>query len=342
MKRLISMLMAGFMVMALTACGSNTDEKTSDKSGGKAEFTMKVGHTLQEGTPPGIAWEKFKKEVETNSKGRIKVELYPNSSLGSERVMFESCQMGSLEVAYGTTSVLANFDKNFEVLDLPFLFSNEKAARKAMTGELGKKVASGLDKINLSLLTYMENGIRHVTNNARPIVVPDDLKGLKIRTMENSIHMSAFKHMGASPTPMAFTELFTALQQKTVDGEENPIFLIKSSRFEEVQKYLSLTSHFYTSGIATVNKDFWNKLPDDLKKIVQTAANNARDEEYKLCDKQNAEALEFLKKAMTVNAVTPDNHKLFVEATAPVYKEVEGQQPADLMKVVYAARGSAK
>ena len=127
--------------------------------------------------------------MEANSEGRIAVELYPNSSLGTERVMFEACQMGTLEVAYGTTSVLANFDKNMEVLDLPFLFEDEATARAAITGELGTAAAANLGDIGLINLTYMENGIRHVTNSSHPINTPDDLRDLKIRTMENSIRI---------------------------------------------------------------------------------------------------------------------------------------------------------
>ena len=268
------------------------------------------------------------------------MELYPNSSLGSERVMFEACQMGTLEVAYGTTSVLANFDTNLQVLDLPFLFTDEAHARKALTGELGEAAAANLGDIGLMNLTYMENGIRHMMNNKHPINTPDDVKGLKMRTMENTVHMRAFELMGASPTPMAFTELFTALQQGTVDGNEQPIFLTMTSRFEEVQKYLSLTGHFYTAGIATINKNFFESLPEDLQKVVTDAADVAREAQYQYCDEDNATALEYLKTKMEVNEITPENHQLFVDVTAPVYDEVEAVVGADLMAIARAAQSA--
>jgi len=348
MKRFTSMVLAALMILSLAACGDSTVTVTPDATpdsgsdapaaSGTAEYTIKVGHTLQEDTPSHKAFVVFKDEVEKNSDGRIAVELYPNSSLGSERVMFEACQMGTLEVAYGTTSVLANFDKNLEVLDLPFLFADEAAARAAVNGELGEAAAANLSEIGLLNLTYMENGIRHLMNNTRPVNTPDDVKGLKIRTMENPIHMSAFTQLGASPTPMAFTELFTALQQGTVDGNEQPIFLIKTSRFEEVQKYLSLTGHFYTAGIATINKAFFESLPEDLQTVVMDAADVAREAQYGYCDEDNISALEYLKTKMEVNEITPENHQLFVDATAPVYAEVEAEVGPEIMAIVRAAQ----
>lgn len=342
-KGLASAALATLLALTMTACGGDSSTPTNDEgsgsaAGGTPEYTIKVGHTLQEDTPAHKAWLLFEEQVEANSEGRIAVELYPNSSLGTERVMFEACQMGTLEVAYGTTSVLANFDKNMEVLDLPFLFEDEATARAAITGELGTAAAANLGDIGLINLTYMENGIRHVTNSSHPINTPDDLRDLKIRTMENSIHMSSFTHLGASPTPMAFTELFTALQQGTVDGEENPLFLIQTSRFEEVQDYLSLTGHFYTAGIATINKAFFESLPEDLQTVVTEAADAAREEEYRLCDEQNATALEYLKTEMEVNEISPENRQLFVDATAPVYDEVRTEIGDELVDMALAAQ----
>ena len=362
-KRIVSTVMAIAMVTAaLAACGGGSaapaptqaapaetqaaapaateaaapaaTEAAAPAASGEAEYVIKLGHTLNEDTPGHKAFLDFEKDVEEKSGGRIDIEIYPNSALGSERVMFEQCQMGTLEIAYGTSSVLANFDKNLKILDLPFLFSNEADAREAINGELGDAAIKDLENYGLKKFTWMENGIRHVTNSQRAINTPDDLKGLKIRTMENDIHMSSFSHLGASPTPMAFTELFTALQQKTVDGQENPLYLIVSNRLYEPQKYLSLTGHFYTTGIATVNLDFWNSLPEDLQKIMMDSIDMAREKQYGYCDEQTAEALEFLKGAIEVNEITPENHQLFVDATADVYNEVEAEVGSELMDVV--------
>ena len=354
MKRTIAVIMALAMAAGLTACGGNSGTGTAETQAAataaadagaagttdtsNAEYTLKVGHTLQENTPSHEGFLKFKEEVEKNSNGRIAVEIYPNSSLGSERVMFEACQMGTLEIAYGTTSVLANFMPKMKVLDLPFVFEDDVTARKAITGKLGDAASEGIEDIGLVKLGYMENGIRHVTNSARAINTPDDLKGLKIRTMENDIHMKSFELLGASPTPMAFTELFTALQQKTVDAEENPIFLIQTSRFDEVQKYLSLTGHFYTAGIITMNKALYDSMPEDLQKVLMDAAAVARDYQYELCDKQNAEALEYLKTKMEVNEISPENRQLFVDATAPVYDQLAAEIGEDIVNIAREAQ----
>ncbi len=303
-----------------------------------AEFVLKVGHTSNTDVPCHIGFMKFEEEVEKNSNGRIDVQIYPNSELGSERAMYEACQMGTLEVAYGTSSVLANFYEPLIVLDLPFLFSDVNAARKAMNGELGAKATEGIESTGMYVLGFMENGIRHTTNSKRPINTPEDFNGIKIRTMENEIHMSAFSKMGASPTPMAFTELFTALQQKTVDGQENPLYLIVSSRFYEVQNYLSLTGHVYTTGIATVNKNFWDSLPEDLQKVVNDAFAEGQKVEYAACDEQNVTALETLKEKLEVNEITPENRQLFIDACAPTYDEVEAKVGKELMDVVRAAQ----
>ena len=360
MKKTIAVIMALAMAAGLTACGNSGGGTTSTtvteaaaqseavSTGAEAasdtvdtsnaEYTLKVGHTLQENTPSHEGFLKFKEEVEKNSNGRIAVEIYPNSSLGSERVMFEACQMGTLEIAYGTTSVLANFMPRLKVLDLPFIFADEASARQAINGKLGDTAADGIEDIGLVKLGYLENGIRHITNSARAINTPDDLKGLKIRTMENDIHMKSFELLGASPTPMAFTELFTALQQKTVDAEENPIFLIQTSRFDEVQSYLSLTGHFYTAGIITMNKALYDSMPEDLQKVLMDAADVTREYQYELCDKQNAEALEYLKTKMEVNEITPENRQLFVDATAPVYDELAAEIGQDIVDIAKDAQ----
>ena len=347
-KKIFSAALALTMAASLAACTGSSGapaqttaaaapaatQAAAPAASGEAEFLIKFGHTLNEDTPGHKAFLIFEEEVEKNSNGRIDIELYPNSALGTERVMFESCQMGTLEIAYGTSSVLANFDPNLKILDLPFLFENEKAARAAINGELGDAAIKDLETYGLKKFYWFENGIRHVTNSQRPINTPDDLKGLKIRTMENDIHMSSFSHLGAAPTPMAFTELFTALQQKTVDGQENPLYLIVSNRLYEPQAYLSLTGHFYTTGIATINLDFWNSLPEDLQKVLLDAAAVAQLKQYEFCDEQTAESLEKLKDLLEVNEITPENHKLFVDATAEVYNEVEAEVGSELMDVV--------
>ncbi|WP_455596710.1 DctP family TRAP transporter solute-binding subunit, partial [Cloacibacillus porcorum] len=182
------------------------------------EYTIKVGYIGSDTHPTMQAMKVFAKDVDAGSKGKIKVELYPNAQLGGDRELCEGVQMGTIQMAIPSTSALAGFDKRIQVLDLPYLFTTRKAAFDAVDGELGQKLNAYLSKKGFEVLGYQENGFRHVTNSKRPIKTPADLKGLKIRTMENPMHIAFFKELGANPTPMSWGELYTALQQGTVDA----------------------------------------------------------------------------------------------------------------------------
>jgi tripartite ATP-independent transporter DctP family solute receptor len=351
MKKFISLLLIlALSLSMLSGCSNNEASQPSGENESEQEnqepeevITIRVGHTLQESTPSHIMFlEGFKPYVEENSNGRIEVELYPNSSLGSERVMTEGVQLETLEIAYVTTAVLANFDEKFLVFDLPFLFNNADIARQALDGELGDEVAKGLESVDLKVLGYPENGFRNVTNDRGPIYTPEDLKGIKIRTMENPIHMRSFELIGASPTPMAFTELYTGLQQGTVDAQENPVFLIYSSKFYEVQDYLSLTGHVYAPGVAVTNVNFWDSLPEDLQQVVQEGMDVAIEMQRDLLDKQNKEDLEKLKGLMEVNELTAEQKAKFVEATLPIYDELAEQIGQDLVNLAKEANNKYK
>lgn len=340
-KKIMSVTLVLMLVIALAACGGGAS--TGGDEDPEQTYLIRVGHTLQESTPSHIMFvDGFEKYVEEQSGGRIEVEVYPNSALGPERKMVESAQLGTLEIAYATTAVLANFDPKFLVFDLPFLFNDSNIARSACDGELGQVVAADLESVDLKYLGLAENGFRNVTNSKRPIYTPDDLSGIKIRTMENPIHMRSFELLGASPTPMAFTELYTGLQQGTVDAQENPVFLIYASKFQEVQDYLSLTGHVYAPGVAVMNLAFWNTLPEDLQQIVDEGFRVAVEMQRELLDVQNAKDLEELKKVMEVNELTPEQKALFVEKTKPVYDELAAQIGQDLVDLAMAANETYK
>jgi tripartite ATP-independent transporter DctP family solute receptor len=305
------------------------------------QYVMKVGYIVPETQSDHIIMrDVFKKDVEAKSGGRIKVELYPNAQLGGDRELTESVQLGTIQMAIPATSALAGFDKRFQVFDLPFLFKSKQAAYKALDGELGRKLDALLPAMGMVNLGYGENGFRHITNNRGPITKPADLKGLKIRTMENPMHIAFFKLLGANPTPMNFGELYTALQQKTVDAEENPIALVYTSKFYEVQKFYSLTGHVYSATMLVTNKKFLDKLPADLRKIVTDAARRYVVEQRKLSDKQEGEFLGLLKKAgMKVNEVTPAEKAAFVKATLPVYDSFKDVLGADLIETAKKVAG---
>lgn len=341
MKKLLKSIFIICMVMAviLTGCSQKTQgnqDNNSNASNSDKKFTIKVAHVVAETHASHIALtEVFKKEIEEKSGGRITVEIYPNAQLGSDRQAVEAVSMGSTEMTMSAMAVMSGFEEKVTVLDLPFLFKTKEAAYNALDGELGDKINEMLLKQNVKNLGYAEGGFRNITNSKRPIVKPEDLEGIKIRTQENPIHIASFKAFGANPTPMAFGELFTALQQKTVEGQENPINLIYASKFQEVQKYLSVTGHVYGTACLFINNDFFNSLPADLQDIVQKAADNTVDYQRQLCTEQDEEYLEELKKVMEVYELTPEEKQVFIDKAQVVYDEFinkNGSELVDLAK----------
>lgn len=280
----------------------------------------------------------FKELVEKNSRGRIKVDLYHSSQLGDDRKMMEALKMGTQEMTCPSTAPMTGFVNAFKIYDLPFIFPGEEVADYILDGPVGKKILDMLPAQGLIGLAYWENGFRQLTNSTRAVKTPEDMKGLKVRTMENPIHLAAFKVMGANPTPMAFGELFSAMQQKVVDGQENPWGTIFLQNFFEVQKFATDSGHIYSPFVLLISKKFWDKLPDDLKKIVQDAANESKVHNRKLNREMNAEYLEKLKTKMDVTILTPEQRAKFQEAVKPVYdqfsKEIGTELVDEVMKLV--------
>ena len=322
-------ILAAVMFMVIMAAGA---------ASAAPEYKIKVAYISSESHPTAQAMTGFAKDVDSASKGRIKVELYPNGQLGSDRELCEGVQMGTIQMVVSSTSALAGFDKRIQVLDLPYLFTTRKAAFDAVDGELGKKLNSYLEKKGFLVLGYQENGFRHVTNSKRPIKAPADLKGLKIRTMENPMHIAFFKELGANPTPMSWGELYTALQQGTVDAQENPYAMIDDGKFYEVQKYVSETGHLFSYEIIIANKKFMEKLPADLRKIVDDAAHRAVMAQRARMEKEEAVfKAKVTKTGLKANTLTPEQKKPFVDATKKVYSQFEkdlGKEIMDIAKKV--------
>lgn len=270
------------------------------------ERTIRWGHLQGKDHPLSAGVNKFAELVDKASGGRLKVREFPNSALGSESQQQSALQGGTQEMMSASTTTLAGIVREFGVLDFPFLFANEAEADALLDGAVGKRLMSRLPDHGLVALAYWENGFRNVTNSKRPIERPEDLEGLKIRVMQNPVYMETFKTMRANPVPMAFGELFTALETRTVDAQENPFSIILANKFNEVQKYLSVTHHTYNSFIVLVSRKFWDKLSPKEQQILQTAALEARDFERNLSRASSGKALEELKaKGMAVNVVTP-------------------------------------
>ncbi|AEE90343.1 TRAP dicarboxylate transporter, DctP subunit [Tepidanaerobacter acetatoxydans Re1] len=340
-KKNLALLLISLLIIGLLAgCGggqqNGNDAAPSGNQDKGGTITIKVGHVLAPTHPYTLGLQKFAELVDEKTDGKIKVEVFHSSQLGNERDMVEALQLGTQEMTLVSTAPLASFTKQFLVFDLPFVFKDTESARKVLDSELGQGLLNSLESQGIMGLCYFENGFRHVTNSKHPINKPEDLKGIKIRTMENPIHMATFKVMGADPTPMAFGELFTALQQKTIDAQENPLPIIETSKFYEVQEYLSLTGHFYAPAPLLISKSFFEGLAPELQAALKEAAIEARDYERGLLDDMNAKLVEELKeKGMKVNE--PDK-TLFVEAVQSVYKQFESDITPELIQKVVDAQ----
>ncbi|RCW58630.1 MULTISPECIES: TRAP transporter substrate-binding protein [Halanaerobium] len=301
-----------------------------------AEYTINAGIGLNDKSAQYKSLEFFKELVEKNSDGQIEVNLYHSSQLGDDREMMEALQMGVQEMTCPSTAPIAPFVNGFKVFDLPFLFPTHEAADYVLDGPVGQDLLKQLEDVGIVGLAFWENGYRQLTNSVRPVETPEDVKGLKIRTMENPMHLAAWKEMGANPTPMAFGELFSAMQQGVVDGQENPWGTIYLQNFFEVQDYTTNTGHVYSPFVLMISKQFYDKLPSDLQDVVYEAAQKAKDHNRRTNRAMNAEYLEKLKDVMNVTILTPEQKAAFQEAVQPVYDQFKDEIGADLVEEVQA------
>ncbi|MDR3561131.1 MAG: TRAP transporter substrate-binding protein [Negativicutes bacterium] len=318
-KKLIALCLAAAMaaVILVAGCGGS-----SQPAAPAAKKVIKISIGLNEESHEYQGLKKFKEIVEAKSKGRYEVQMYANAQLGDDVKATESLRAGTLEMTAPSTSPLTGMSKELGVFDLPFLFPNTEVAYKVMDGPVGQKILDSLQSKGLVGLAYWDNGFRHVTNSVREIKSPADAKGLKIRTMQNPMHLEAWKAMGANPTPMPFSEVFTAMQQKTIDGQENPIPTIYLQKFQEVQKYCTLTGHVYTPFVLLISKKTWDAMPKDDQKIFQDAAIEARDYQRKVSEDMNKSFIDKLRaEGMTVTELTPEQLKVFQDAVQPVYDQ---------------------
>jgi len=313
------MITALFLAACSGGTASESEEKVTASSSGEPQI-LRVSIGVNDQHPEYEGIKKFKELVESKTED-FEIELYHSGQIADDRSAIEMLQLGSLDITVPSTSPLVNFVKEFGAFDLPFTIPNEEVADELLDGEFGDKMLSLVEDQNLVGLAWWENGFRNLTNDVRPVAKIEDLDGLKIRTMENAIHLDAWKALGANPTPMAFTELFTAMQQGTVDGQENPYPTIELSQYAEVQKHVSGTNHVYTPFIFLFSKPVWDKLTSEQQEILSEAAVEAgkfnRERNRAVAD----ESLEKLKESMTYTEITPDEQKRFQEAVKPVIEQ---------------------
>jgi tripartite ATP-independent transporter DctP family solute receptor len=326
-KRVLVELLVLALIVALSAISATAGEKK----------VIKVSIGVNEVHPLTVGMKKFGEVVASKTDGRYDVQVYPNAQLGDDIRATEAVRAGQLEMTPPTTSPLSGLSKELAVFDLPFLFPDSPTAWKVLDGPFGQRMLDGMASKNLKALGFWENGFRQLSNSVREVKSPADVKGMKIRTMENPIHLAAWRALGANPTPMPFSEVFTALQQKTIDGQENPIPVIYLQKLYEVQKYTTLTGHIYSPFIVLMNLKLWESLPKEDQAVFMEANIVGRD----LVRQLNKEAAETqiakLRQAgMTVTELTPAQLKLFQDAVQPVYKQFEDRIGKQLIEEIHA------
>nr|WP_299244880.1 TRAP transporter substrate-binding protein [uncultured Halomonas sp.] len=323
-RRTLTLAIAGATAMTMTTLNA------------QAAQNVTLGHTLSDSSHYSVGADAFKETLETLSDGEFKVTEHPSGALGGERAMIEGLQIGTVDVVITSTGPLGNFVPESYVLDLPFLFEDYDQARCVLDGEIGQELLTKMGDHSLVGLAWTENGFRHMTNSQRAVKTPGDAEGLKVRTMENKVHMEAFEQMGVHPTPMAFPEVFTALQQGTVDGQENPITVIVATKFWEVQDHLSLTGHVYSPAIVLGSPILLDGLSEEergwFKQAADASAKATREEVSRL-EKEGVEMLR--EKGMTVQ--TDIDKAPFQEAVKPAYKIYTDQYGDEMLKRIRAS-----
>jgi len=301
------------------------------------ERNLRFAFSLAKDHPLGTGAQAFADAVARKSGGKIKVNLFPGAVLGSDPQNLSAVRGGTLDFTSMATGIVASIDKQFLVFDLPFLFNNAQEAYAIADGPVGRKIQDDLASHGVLSLDIWDLGFRHMTNSRRPIAKAEDIQGLKIRIIGSPIFVDLFNALGANPVPMTFGEVYGALESKAIDGQDNPVGVIESAKFAEVQKYLSLTRHVYTGMPFLMSKKTWDGMSEAERKIIREAADEAKQVERKATQAKETEAIDGLRKTMQVNEVPaaemarlrqkvqPVVDKFSREVGEPVYKQASAE-----------------
>ena len=331
MKRWIACALAATLTVGLLS-GCQGSEKAKS-------YSIKVGYGTNPGHPIDLASNEFEKQVEKEAKELgydVDVQLFPSSQLGSEKEMIELLQIGALDMCPTTTGPLGLFEPSYLAFDLPFLFLNSEQADRVLDGDVGTKMLSSMEDIGIVGLAWWENGFRELTNNKRPITKPEDLKGIKLRTMQNDVHIDFFQKMGAAPTPLGFGEIYTSLQSNVIDGQENPLSIIATNKFYEVQPYTTISDHVYSPVPVLYSKALLEDLPKDLQEIVKNAAYDLRIYEREAGRSQEQEYSDEIAEKSEIYVMSDEEKKAFQDAAQSTYEKFESVIGKDFMDEVLA------
>jgi C4-dicarboxylate-binding protein DctP len=308
----------------------------------QSPILIKFSHVVAPNTPKGKGADKFKELAEKYTNGKVKVEVYPNSTLYKDKEELEALQLGAVQMLAPSNSKFGPMGiKDFEVFDLPFLLPNEAALRKVTEGPIGQAMLKKLESKGMIGLAYWDNGFKEMSAN-KPLRMPEDYKGLKFRIQSSKVLEAQFRALGAIPQVMAFSEVYQALQTGVVDGQENTPSNMYTQKFHEVQKYTTLTNHGYIGYVVVVNKKFWDDLPKDVRGQLEKAMNEATAYSNKIAETENAEGLDEIRKSGKTQIIvpTPAETAAMRKAMEPLYQDMASRVGKQLIDdVVKATQG---
>lgn len=322
------------MIAGLAAClGFATTEAQAQFS----ERTIRVSNGINADHPVGNGVTKFNACLADKTGGKVKLQAFWGSALGDDLKATQSLRSGTLEMVITSTSPLVGIVPALGAFDLPFLFNNAQEADAVLDGAFGDYMSGLMPEVGLVNLSYWENGFRNLTNSRRAVTKPEDFAGIKVRVMQNNIFLDTFKTLGTNAVPMAFGEVFTALETRAIDGQENPVVTIDTSKFYEVQKYLSMTQHAYTPFMVLYSKKLWDELSADEQKVLKECSIVGRDEQRAASRSKSAESLKNVKAdGMVVNEIAPEQIDRMREMVKPVYAKHAEQIGADVVSRLQA------
>lgn len=299
------------------------------------ELVLQAGHAASTSNTGHKAFEFLAQELEEKTDGRITIEIFPSSQLGSERELVESIQLGNVDMTFVSSAVLGNFNPQFFALDIPFMFKDRESVYRVLDGDIGENLLTSLERVGIKGLGYWENGFRQLTNSKQVIRSPEDLQGMRMRTMENDVHIAAWRELGANPAPLAFGELFTALQQGTFDAQEGPINLFYDMRFHEVQQHISMTNHVYSPWPVLINPDTYNRLSDEDRVILEEAILKTTEYQRDLAQQADENAVASMPN-VTITELTPEELETFSSHMEPIQNMVKERVGDEIVDAILA------
>jgi tripartite ATP-independent transporter DctP family solute receptor len=302
-----------------------------------AQVRLRIAHTTSTTDTQHLAALKMKEIVEAQTKGKVVISVHPAGELGNDPALLEGVRLGTIDIAYTGNPFFTRFEPKLNALDLPYIFKNREHVYRVLDGPIGQQLLASLEKHRMKPLAFWEIGFRHLTNSKHAVKTPKDMEGLKIRTTPNPAHVLAFKLLGAIPTPMPFTEVYMALETHAVDGQENPVYLITANRLHEVQKFMSLTGHAYTTAIVTMSQTKWNALSPEHRKVLLAAAKEAQLYQRELNVKAQGEAMEVLRKAGVTVTEDVDRAAFQAIVAEPVKASYIKEHGAELVNAIIKA-----